>query len=166
MPEGENNAWTNNDITNYYLLHQNVETGFWLESDHAQLGFQSEKSGSAAPGGDWGVQTAQPEPALRGCIAPFAWTGIRIASIPLADYRKEIAHIAQATLEEVKDFSFRFMPNNAILAVAGHISFEETIRLAEKWFARDSSTEHFLPTASGWKTERLYAARRWNGRCR
>ena len=32
---GENNAWTNNDITNYYLTvpRQNVETGFWLESD-------------------------------------------------------------------------------------------------------------------------------------
>ena len=48
---------------------------------------------------------------------------------------KEIAHIAQATLEEVKDFFYRFYaPNNAILAVTGHISFEETIRLAEKWF--------------------------------
>ena len=48
---------------------------------------------------------------------------------------KEIAHIAQATLEEVKDFFYHFYaPNNAILAVTGHISFEETIRLAEKWF--------------------------------
>ena len=32
---GENNAWTNNDITNYYITlpRQNVEIGFWLESD-------------------------------------------------------------------------------------------------------------------------------------
>ena len=32
---GENNAWTNNDITNYYLTvpKPNVETAFWLESD-------------------------------------------------------------------------------------------------------------------------------------
>lgn len=32
---GENNAWTNNDITNYYLTvpKSNVEIGFWLESD-------------------------------------------------------------------------------------------------------------------------------------
>ena len=48
---------------------------------------------------------------------------------------KEIAHIAQATLEEVKDFFFRFYaPNNAILSVTGHISFEETVALAKKWF--------------------------------
>ena len=35
MAGGENNAWTNNDITNYYLTlpANNIETGFWLESD-------------------------------------------------------------------------------------------------------------------------------------
>lgn len=48
---------------------------------------------------------------------------------------KEISHIANATLDEVKNFFYRFYaPNNAILAVTGHISFEETVRLAEKWF--------------------------------
>lgn len=48
---------------------------------------------------------------------------------------KEISHIANATLEEVKDFFYRFYaPNNAILSVTGHISFEDTLRLAEKWF--------------------------------
>ena len=62
---------------------------------------------------------------------------------------KEIAHIAQATLEEVKDFFYRFYaPNNAILAVTGHISFEETIRLAEKWFGPIPARNHFPPTAS------------------
>ena len=32
---GENNAFTNTDITNYYLTvpAANIETGFWLESD-------------------------------------------------------------------------------------------------------------------------------------
>ena len=48
---------------------------------------------------------------------------------------KELAHIEQATLEEVKDFFFRFYaPNNAILAVTGNICFEEAVRLTEKWF--------------------------------
>jgi len=48
---------------------------------------------------------------------------------------KEIAHIANATLDEVKDFFFHFYaPNNAILSVTGNISFEEAVRLAEKWF--------------------------------
>lgn len=32
---GENNAFTNNDFTNYYITlpKQNIETAFWLESD-------------------------------------------------------------------------------------------------------------------------------------
>ena len=48
---------------------------------------------------------------------------------------KEPAHIENATLDEVKDFFFRFYaPNNAILAVTGNISFEDTVALAEKWF--------------------------------
>lgn len=46
---------------------------------------------------------------------------------------KEISHIANATLDEVKEFFYRFYaPNNAILAVTGHISLEETIQLARK----------------------------------
>ena len=50
-------------------------------------------------------------------------------------YRKELSHIANATLEEVKAFFFRFYaPNNAILAVTGNISFEEAVALTEKWF--------------------------------
>lgn len=49
---------------------------------------------------------------------------------------KELSHIANATLEEVKAFFFRFYaPNNAILAVTGNISFEEAVALTEKWFA-------------------------------
>ena len=48
---------------------------------------------------------------------------------------KELSHIANATLEEVKAFFFRFYaPNNAILAVTGNISFEEAVALTEKWF--------------------------------
>ena len=48
---------------------------------------------------------------------------------------KELSHIANATLEEVKDFFFRFYaPNNAVLAVTGNISFEEALHLTEKWF--------------------------------
>lgn len=53
----------------------------------------------------------------------------------MAYYRKELSHIANATLEEVKAFFFRFYaPNNAILAVTGNISFEEAVALTEKWF--------------------------------
>lgn len=135
---GENNAWTNNDITNYYITlpHQNVETGFWLESDRMfSLDF-SPKSLEVQR------QVVIEEFKQRNLNQPYGDAShlLRELAYESHPYRwptigKEIAHIAQATLEEVKDFFYHFYaPNNAILAVTGHISFEETIRLAEKWF--------------------------------
>ena len=135
---GENNAWTNNDITNYYITlpHQNVETGFWLESDRMLSLDFSPKSLEVQR------QVVIEEFKQRTLNQPYGDAShlLRELAYESHPYRwptigKEIAHIAQATLEEVKDFFFRFYaPNNAILAVTGHISFEETIRLAEKWF--------------------------------
>lgn len=136
--EGENNAWTNNDITNYYITlpHQNVETGFWLESDRMLSLDFSPKSLEVQR------QVVIEEFKQRNLNQPYGDAShlLRELAYESHPYRwptigKEIAHIAQATLEEVKDFFYRFYaPNNAILAVTGHISFEETIRLAEKWF--------------------------------
>lgn len=135
---GENNAWTNNDITNYYITlpYQNVETGFWLESDRMLSLDFSPKSLEVQR------QVVIEEFKQRNLNQPYGDAShlLRELAYEAHPYRwptigKEIAHIAQATLEEVKDFFFRFYaPNNAILAVTGHISFEETIRLAEKWF--------------------------------
>ena len=135
---GENNAWTNNDITNYYITlpHQNVETGFWLESDRMLSLDFSPKSLEVQR------QVVIEEFKQRNLNQPYGDAShlLRELAYESHPYRwptigKEIAHIAQATLEEVKDFFYRFYAqNNAILAVTGHISFEETIRLAEKWF--------------------------------
>ena len=135
---GENNAWTNNDITNYYITlpHQNVETGFWLESDRMLSLDFSPKSLEVQR------QVVIEEFKQRNLNQPYGDAShlLRELAYESHPYRwptigKEIAHIAQATLEEVKDFFYHFYaPNNAILAVTGHISFEETIRLAEKWF--------------------------------
>ena len=135
---GENNAWTNNDITNYYITlpHQNVETGFWLESDRMLSLDFSPKSLEVQR------QVVIEEFKQRNLNQPYGDAShlLRELAYESHPYRwptigKEIAHIAQATLEEVKDFFYRFYaPNNAILAVTGHISFEEPIRLAEKWF--------------------------------
>lgn len=135
---GENNAWTNNDITNYYITlpHQNVETGFWLESDRMLSLDFSPKSLEVQR------QVVIEEFKQRNLNQPYGDAShlLRELAYESHPYRwptigKEIAHIAQATLEEVKDFFYRFYaPNNAILAVTGHISFEETIRLAEQWF--------------------------------
>ncbi|NDV59899.1 pitrilysin family protein [Bacteroides sp. 519] len=142
---GENNAWTNNDITNYYLTipHQNVETGFWLESDRmlsldfnlkgldVQKGVVMEEFKQRClnqPYGDVDHLTR----AQAYSVHPYQWPTIG----------KELSHIANATLDEVKDFFFRFYaPNNAIIAVTGNISFEKAVALTEKWFGPISQRE-------------------------
>ena len=135
---GENNAWTNNDITNYYLTvpYQNVETAFWLESDRmlsldfnersleVQRGVVMEEFKQRCLNQPYGDVSHLLRP-LAYQTHPYQWPTIG----------KDLSHIANATLEEVKDFFFRFYaPNNAIIAVTGHISFEEAVRFTEKWF--------------------------------
>lgn len=135
---GENNAWTNNDITNYYLSlpKQNAETGFWLESDRMlSLDFNPKSL-------DVQRQVVIEEFKQRNLNQPYGDVShlLRPLAFKKHPYQwstigKEIAHIANATLDDVKDFFFRFYaPNNAILSVTGNISFEEAIRLTEKWF--------------------------------
>lgn len=135
---GENNAWTNNDITNYYITlpASNAEIGFWLESDRMlSLDFSQQsldvqrqvvieefkQRNLNQPYGD--VPHLMREMAFR--THPYRWPTIG----------KEISHIANATLDEVKDFFFRYYaPNNCILSITGNISFKESVRLTEKWF--------------------------------
>lgn len=135
---GENNAWTNNDITNYYLTipKQNVEIGFWLESDRMlSLNF-NERSLEVQKG------VVMEEFKQRCLNQPYGDVGhlLRSLAYKVHPYQwptigKELSHIANATLQEVEDFFFRFYaPNNAILSVTGNISFEDTVTLAEKWF--------------------------------
>ena len=135
---GENNAWTNNDITNYYITlpRQNVETGFWLESDRMLSLDFNEKSLEVQR------QVVIEEFKQRNLNQPYGDVGhlVRDMAYKKHSYQwptigKETSHIANATLDEVKDFFFRFYaPDNAILAVTGNISFEDTVALAEKWF--------------------------------
>lgn len=136
---GENNAWTSNDMTNYYITlpRQNVETGFWLESDR-MLGLDfSTKSLEVQR------QVVMEEFKQRNLNQPYGDVShlMRQMAYQVHPYQwptigKEISHIANATLEEVRDFFYRYYaPNNAILTVTGNISMEETVQLAEKWFA-------------------------------
>ena len=135
---GENNAWTNNDITNYYITlpRQNVETGFWLESDRMLSLDFNEKSLEVQR------HVVVEEFKQRNLNQPYGDVGHLVRSLVYMAHPyqwptigKEPAHIENATLDEVKDFFFRFYaPNNAILAVTGNISFEDTVALAEKWF--------------------------------
>ena len=135
---GENNAWTNNDITNYYLTvpAANAETGFWLESDRMLALAFSPRSLEVQRG------VVMEEFKQRCLNLPYGDVGhlIRPLAYQVHPYRwptigKELSHIAQATLDEVEEFFYRhYAPNNAVLAVTGHISWDETRRLAEKWF--------------------------------
>ena len=136
---GENNAWTSNDITNFYTVvpAYNVETAFWLESDRMlSLAFtprsldvqkqvvieEFKQRNLNQPYGDMDLLLRP----LAYKVHPYAWPTIG----------KDISHIEGATLDDVKSFFFRYYaPNNAILSVSGHISFDETVRLCEKWFA-------------------------------
>jgi len=136
---GENNAWTNNDITNYYISipRQNVETAFWLESDRMlSLNLTSRSL-------DVQKQVVIEEFKQRYLNQPYGDMGHLIRSLAYQEHPyqwptigKEISHIENATLEDVQNFFFtHYVPNNAILAVTGNIEFEEVVHLAEKWFA-------------------------------
>ncbi|RAW03049.1 M16 family metallopeptidase [Pseudochryseolinea flava] len=135
---GENNAFTNTDITNYYLTvpASNIETGFWLESDRMMsLSFdpkvlevqrkvvieEFKQRYLNQPYGDVWLKLRP----LTYKVHPYSWATIG----------KEISHIENATLDDVKDFFFKYYtPSNAILVVAGNVTVDQVKKLSEKWF--------------------------------
>lgn len=135
---GQNNAFTNNEFTNYYLVmpSENVETAFWLESDRMRALTIDEKSLSVQRG------VVVEEFKQRCFNAPFGmlWHHIRNLIYQNSPYRwptigSDIKHIEEAVLDDVRSFYDRFYsPQNAIISVVGNIGLEETKRLAEKWF--------------------------------
>lgn len=135
---GDNNAFTNSDITNYYLTlpAENLETAFWLESDRMlRLAF-SEKSL------DVQRQVVIEEFKQRYLNQPYGdvWLLLKPLAYRVHPYRwntigKEIGHIEQAKMEDVVGFFEQwYHPGNAILVVAGKTSPAEVRTLAEKWF--------------------------------
>jgi zinc protease len=138
MAGGENNAYTSNDVTNYYiqLPAENLETAFWLESDRMlSLGF-SEKSL------DVQRKVVIEEFKEHYINKPYGdvWFKLREMAYKQHPYRwmtigKELSHIENASLQDVKDFFFKhYRPVNAILVVAGHVKADQVRQLAEKWF--------------------------------
>lgn len=135
---GENNAFTTNDITNYYITLpvNNIETALWLESDRMKALDFSEKSL------DVQRNVVIEEFKQRYLNQPYgdAWLKIRPLAYKVHPYLwatigKEIKHIEEATLEDVKAFFYNFYrPNNAVMTIAGNISLETTKELANKWF--------------------------------
>lgn len=135
---GENNAFTNHDITNYYITlpAPNIETAFWLESDRMlSLAFSPQSL-------EIQRSVVIEEYKERYLNQPYGDVWLKL--LPLAyqqhPYKwptigKAISHIEQATMEDVKAFFHNFYnPANAILVVAGNIALPQTKELAEKWF--------------------------------
>jgi zinc protease len=138
MVGGENNAFTNNDITNYYLTvpSANIETGFWLESDRMlELDFSQknldiqknvviEEFNQRYLNQPYGDAILKLRP-LAYKVHPYRWPTIGM----------EISHIENTDLEQIKKFFFsHYAPNNAILALTGNISYDLAFRLTQKWF--------------------------------
>lgn len=135
---GENNAFTTNDLTNYYcqLPSENIETAFWLESDRMlSLAFGKKSL-------DTQRKVVSEEFKEHYINKPYGdvWHKMRELAYTTHPYRwmtigKELSHIENATLEDVKAFFHKhYTPNNAILVVAGNVTTEQVKTLAEKWF--------------------------------
>jgi len=144
---GENNAYTTNDLTNYYcqLPSDNLETAFWLESDRMLSLAFSKKSL------DVQRKVVCEEFKEHYINKPYGdvWHTMRELAYKEHPYRwmtigKELSHIENATLEDVKAFFFKhYTPINAILVVAGNVSVDQVKILAEKWFGDIPSGEQY-----------------------
>lgn len=135
---GTNNAYTSNDLTNYYdvLPVSNIETALWLESDRMlHLDF-SERSLEVQR------NVVCEEFKEHYINRPYGdvWHKLRELVYEQHPYRwptigQELKHVQDAQLQDVKDFFYRYYrPNNAILTISGGIKTEEAFALAEKWF--------------------------------
>jgi predicted Zn-dependent peptidase len=147
MAGGENNAYTTNDLTNYYiqLPAENLETAFWLESDRMLTLAFGEKS----------LETQRKvvceEFKEHYLTKPYgdAWHKMRELAYKKHPYRwmtigKELSHIENAQLQDVKNFFFKhYRPLNAVLVVAGNVTVEKVKALAQKWFSDIPSGEMY-----------------------
>ncbi|MGA0558881.1 M16 family metallopeptidase [Larkinella sp. VNQ87] len=136
---GENNAFTSPDITNYYITlpSANLETAFWLESDR-MLGLSFDPTVL-----DVQQKVVIEEFKQRYLNQPYGnvWLKLRPLAYQVHPYQwatigKDISHIENATLDDVKHFFYtHYVPNNAVLVVAGNVTLEQVKQLCKKWFA-------------------------------
>ena len=150
MACGDNNAFTNNDYTDFYITLPvgNIETALWLESDRmtgldlSQEAIEVEKRVVIEefrqrylnqPYGDQNML-------LRDMVYkshPYRWATIGLTP----------EHIEKASVEEIRDFYRRvYHPSNAILSVSADIEPERVFYLAEKWFAPIEDRPYAIPS--------------------
>lgn len=142
---GENNAFTSNDITNYYITLPavNLETAFWLESDRMLSLAFSEKSLEVQR------NVVCEEFKQRYLNQPYGdvWLKLRPLAYKEHPYQwatigKDLEHIKNATIEDVKDFFYHhYNPANAIMVIGGAVNTAEVKQLAKKWFGPIPSGE-------------------------
>lgn len=145
---GDNNAYTTNDLTNYYcqLPAQNIETAFWLESDRMLSLAFSEKSLAVQR------KVVCEEFKEHYINKPYGdiWHKMRELAYTTHPYRwmtigKALSHVEDATIDDVKDFFFKhYRPINAILVVAGNVKTDDIKRLADKWFGPIEMGEKYI----------------------
>lgn len=148
MAGGENNAYTTNDLTNYYiqLPAENLETAFWLESDRMLSLAFTDKSLEVQR------KVVCEEFKEHYLNKPYGdvWLRLRNLAYEVHPYRwmtigKELSHIENAQLQDVKNFFFKhYRPVNAILVVAGNVTMEQVRTLAEKWFGPIEPGEKYI----------------------
>ena len=147
MAGGENNAYTTNDLTNYYiqLPAENLETAFWLESDRMlSLAFDENSL-------DVQRKVVSEEFKEHYLNKPYGdvWHKMRELAYQKHPYRwmtigKELSHIENAKLQDVKNFFFKhYTPANAVVCVAGNVTVEQVKQLSEKWFGNIPSGEKY-----------------------
>ena len=145
---GENNAFTSSDITNYYITlpAANLETAFWLESDRMlSLSFDPKVL-------DIQQKVVIEEFKQRYLNQPYGdvWLKMRPLVYQQHPYRwatigKDISHIENATLDDVRAFFYKYyLPNNAVLVVAGNVTTEQVKQLCAKWFAPIPAGEQYI----------------------
>ncbi len=135
---GENNAYTTNDVTNYYIAvpRQNAELAFFMESDRMhnislrakkidvqrKVVMEEFKQGNLnRPYGDVSFLLR----AMAFKEHPYRWSTIG----------RELSHIATVPAAVIRKFyNNYYAPDNAVLAVVGDISFEQMVEWSEKWF--------------------------------
>ena len=167
MAGGENNAFTNQDFTDYYLTipAENIETAFWLESDRMlSLAFtpkslevqkkvvieEFKERYLNKPYGDLYHLLYD----LSYKVHPYKWPTIG----------KDVSHIEKATLDDVKHFFFKhYAPNNAIMTIAGNLDYGKMKKLVEKWFddiPKRNIDSHIIPEEPVQKEERRKVVKR------
>jgi predicted Zn-dependent peptidase len=164
---GDNNAFTNNDITNYYLTlpAANIETGFWLESDR-MLGLDFSQTNL-----DTQKKVVIEEFKQRYLNQPYgdATLLLRPMAYKIHPYRwptigMDISHIEKIDLDYIRNFFYsHYAPNNAILSLSGNISYESVSELASKWFGpigRREIKPRNLPDEPGQTNERRLTVER------